>query len=65
MAWQGWALLTSYAAALIGLGVLAPKVRGFELAAVIVVMFVLTAALVVVAKARTKGGWRWRHGEND
>lgn len=65
VAWQGWVLLLSYTAAIMGLGVLAPTVRGLELAAVILVMVVLTVAFVMVAKARTEGGWRWRHGKDD
>ncbi len=68
IAWQGWALLLSYIAAFTGLAAagaadrhaaeaLAPAIAGMVL--------VLTAAFVVVAKVRTRGGWRWRWGEDD
>ncbi len=66
IAWQGWALLLSYLAALIGLGVLAERLRDEALVGAIVLMLALTAALIVIVKARTRGGeWRWRWGEDD
>ncbi|HWK41242.1 MAG TPA: hypothetical protein VNR60_04860 [Croceibacterium sp.] len=63
IAWQGWVLLLSYMAAIIGLAVLAPYMHGAELIGLIALMVFLTAILVVIAKARTKGGWRWRNGD--
>ncbi len=64
IAWQGWALLLSYIAAMTGLSVLAEQARGQALLGVTAGMLLLTAALVVVAKARTRGGWHWRWGDD-
>jgi hypothetical protein len=65
IAWQGWALLLSYFAALTGLAVLAERTRGEALIGVTAGMLLLTTVLLVIAKARTRGGWRWRWGEDD
>lgn len=59
-AWQGWVLTVSYAALMIGLGTLAERVRGEALVGVIAGMALATVGFVVVARARTQGGWRWR-----
>ena len=56
VAWQGWALLASHIALLVGLGAL---LREHPVA---LVAAVLTAALLPMPlyAARTEGGWRWR-----
>ena len=64
IAWQGWALLVSYTAALIALGAPAERTHGGALAGVIGLMVLLTALLVAIACARTRGEWRWRWGED-
>lgn len=63
--WEGWALILSYMAAMIGLALLAETSAGTRLMGLIVVMILITAILLVVAKARTEGGWRWRSGDDD
>ena len=65
IAWQGWVLLLSYMGAMIGLAVVAERVRGIELAGVIALMLAVTAVLVAVVRARTDGEWRWRSGGGD
>jgi hypothetical protein len=65
IAWQGWVLLLSFTAALLGLALLAARARGYALAGTIALIVLLTAILVLVAKARTRGEWRWRWGEDD
>jgi hypothetical protein len=64
IAWQGWAVLLSYIAAMLGLAVLAERTHGEALAGVIIGMVLLSVALVLVTKARTRGGWQWRWGED-
>jgi hypothetical protein len=66
IAWQGWVLLTSYFAAIIGLAIVAGRTRDEALVGMIaLLMLLLTTVLVAVAKARTRGDWRWRWGEDD
>lgn len=61
IAWQGWVVLLAFVALIIGLVAmreLRPVLRFGGMAAAI-------AALVVISKKRTRGGWRWRWGEWD
>jgi hypothetical protein len=64
IAWQGWVLMLSYIAVMLGLGVLAERMRDEALVATIAGMLLATIAFVVIARARTRGGWRWRRGED-
>jgi hypothetical protein len=61
ISWQGWALTIGYIAIVIGL-VLTLKDRLLQLIALLVP---LTATYAVVAARTTKGGWRWRWGDED
>ena len=65
IAWQGWVLVLSYLLAIMGLAVLAERVRGYALAGVILLMLLATGILLAVSWARTEGGWRCRWGEDD
>ena len=65
IAWQGWVLLLSYMAAVIGLAVLAGQASGWALAGIVALILLLTGIFVVIAHARTRGEWRWRWGEDD
>ncbi|RZP17847.1 MAG: hypothetical protein EVA34_10565 [Erythrobacter sp.] len=65
IAWQGWALLAGYIAVM-----LAPTpllewdpILGTGIAAA--AWIVASALFLWVAKRKTRGGWRWRHGERD
>ena len=58
IAWQGWAVLGVYVAAMIlNVLLLRRSVVGF-----VIVLLVATAAVTAVAKAKTRGGWKWREG---
>lgn len=61
IAWQGWALLSIWAA-LIGLALLifGPE----DILALAIVIPVTAAALIIVART-TRGGWRWRWGDKE
>ena len=63
IAWQGWALLGSYLAAVIGFGVLAERLVGVALVGAVLAILGISAGFVAIAKARTRGGWRWRWGD--
>ena len=58
---QGWAITLAYVA-LIGLaGFLIPySLIGFASVAIM-----LTAVLTVIASRTTRGGWRWRWGDDE
>jgi hypothetical protein len=59
--WQGWALLLSHMAVLIGIGV------GLAEQPVLMLPLILIAAFapMPIYAARTEGGWKWRGGLND
>jgi len=63
IAWQGWVLLLSYSAAVIGLALLATRASAAASAGLAALIAMLTAIFVLIAKARTRGDWRWRWGE--
>lgn len=62
IAWQGWALLAAYCALLAGLGLLASSDREIGPLLAFAGFVPATLALVLICKARTRGGWRWRWG---
>lgn len=65
IAWQGWALLGGYSAIALLCGLLLawdPAIGG---PAAIILLMISTLALTIVSKARTRGGWRWRWGDED
>ncbi|WP_114227578.1 MULTISPECIES: hypothetical protein [Sphingomonas] len=61
IAWQGWAVLGVYFA-LVGVAL-----RYFDDDKLTGAAIVLpaTAALIFVASRTTRGGWRWRRGDDD
>ncbi len=63
--WEGWVVLAAYLVAIPLTHLLAyrfmPPMSARVLSLAIII--VLTAGLVLVAKARTEGGWRWRNGK--
>ena len=59
--WQGWAVLGVFIAAITVAGfTLLPEHWGFYIWAIVVA----TAAITIIAARTTKGGWRWRWGED-
>ena len=61
IAWQGWALVASFLAALL----LAWLLFGSEDLRALAIIVPATLALLVISAATTKGGWRWRWGEEE
>ena len=62
---QGWLLLAGYSALAIGCGLLVQwdhKIGGLAAAAI---MVPATVGLIAISKARTRGGWRWRWGDEN
>ncbi len=66
LCWEGWALLLGYATAVLFLPMISLYVFGISSAPWIslAMLIVLTPPFVVVARRRTKGGWRWRNGRD-
>ena len=61
ISWQGWALLAGFLGISWAVSVL---FRNRVLITLAIMVPVATVFLVVVAKT-TRGGWRWRWGEDD
>ena len=61
ISWQGWALTLAYVAIAIGLS-LYFKARPPALIASVIPV---TVVFCVIAAKTTKGGWRWRWGDED
>jgi prolipoprotein diacylglyceryltransferase len=59
--WQGWALIIGFVAALVAI---AFTLR-HHLIQLIAALVPITLAFVVIAARTTRGGWRWRCGEED
>lgn len=59
IAWQGWATLALYGAAVGGaMALLIPR-HPYPFVAI---TLIATAALIVIAGQHTRGGWKWRWG---
>ena len=60
IAWQGWAVLGIYVVIAMLAGLMwETQDKVYRIAAAI--LFVLaTLALILVSRAKTRGGWRWR-----
>ncbi len=61
IAWQGWAVALTYciAVTLSALFVLPRSIGAF-----VAVVLGLTAAFILICARTTRGGWRWRWGED-
>lgn len=57
-AWQGWALLLSYLAVVLGAGIAVADEPGKPL----VVILPATLLLILLSRRHTRGGWTWRWG---
>lgn len=62
IAWQGWVLMAVYFAATIGFAVL---LMPTHVLAFIGITLALSILLMVIAARHTRGGWRWRWGDDD
>ena len=65
IAWQGWATVVAYIVTMVLAGLMLehspPEFRPVAIG----IMVVATIVFVLVARARTRGGWRWHSGESD
>ena len=57
IAWQGWFLLIGYVVIITGLSFIAKQIGPLVFIAAAVLV---TVPFMVIAKRRTKGGWKWR-----
>lgn len=61
IAWQGWAVLLSAIAIIVGVGILLDGRPALQAAIVLPVV----AVLALVTAFKTRGGWRWRWGDSE
>ena len=61
ISWQGWAVTLLFAAVAVGVPFL---VEG-RLEQVIAIYVLMTTIFLVISAKTTRGGWRWRWGEED
>lgn len=61
IAWQGWALLISF----IALIALASFVIQYSWLGYFSIVATLTIGFSLICAVTTRGGWRWRWGEDD
>ena len=59
--WQGWALVGGYLVVLAAAGFIIPYSR-IGYASIVIIM---TASFMIVASRTTRGGWRWRWGDEE
>jgi hypothetical protein len=59
--WQGWALTIGFALFTIGIALEFAQ----ETRQLIAILLPVTAAFLLTCARTTKGGWRWRWGEDD
>jgi hypothetical protein len=61
ISWQGWAVFGGYLILLGCAGFLIPR----TLIGYVSVMTILTVVFIVIVARTTKGGWRWRWGDEE
>lgn len=62
ISWQGWLLTIAY---LLVVGALAVALRHRPPTAMIAAIILPTTLFIVVCARTTRGGWRWRWGDDD
>lgn len=63
--WQGWVLLASYLALMLGLVPLLTAANGPGRITALGLMISATALFTIICAKRTQGGWKWRWGKRD
>jgi hypothetical protein len=58
--WEGWAVLTVFMAVILG-AAYTLDADNWRVRAVVMPLAVL--ALIIISAAKTRGGWRWRWGQ--
>ena len=61
VAWQGWASTLAYLAIVIGSALLLAERNPWAFGSII---FTATAIFLLIAARTTRGGWRWRWGDD-
>jgi hypothetical protein len=61
IAWQGWAITLAYCAVVT---LSAWLILPHSISAFVIITLGATAALILVCAFKTRGGWRWRWGED-
>ncbi|QZD96414.1 hypothetical protein [Qipengyuania gelatinilytica] len=64
-AWQGWAVLLGYVATAVVAGLMWESGDEVYTVAGAAIFLVATIAFMLVAKATTPGGWKWRPRKGD
>ncbi len=59
--WQGWALTIGYVVLCVG----AAMVFARKPLVMVALLIPLTATLIVITARTTRGGWRWRWGDEE
>ncbi len=62
ISWQGWLLLIGFLLVAIVSGVILAPLNVFAYLAPVIP---LTVAFVLIARNTTRGGWRWRWGDDE
>lgn len=65
ISWEGWSIMAGYIALMIAAALIIENAQSSYRFLVIIPMLLGTLALVMIAKARTRGGWRWRWASED
>ncbi|WP_435416670.1 hypothetical protein WAB17_07135 [Parerythrobacter aurantius] len=60
IAWQGWVLLAAYLGIMFGIGLFISAGGFANLVVGITGIVLATAVFALIAKKRTRGGWKWR-----
>lgn len=61
--WKGWALLAIYLAVMLAPAPLLERDPGLGLVLALAVWFPATLVVVLIARRKTRGGWRMRSGD--
>jgi hypothetical protein len=66
LCWQGWALMLSPVIVAVPLGFLSAQLWGatYRAPVTIISLLVLLLPVMLIARAKTEGGWRWRWGDD-
>ena len=63
LTWQGWGVLGLYVLTLVILIIIARRSLPLAQAGIFLLIILATSLLMIIARKRTRGGWRWRWGE--
>lgn len=60
--WQGWAMLAVFVLLITAVGLLIPRLGWWGYGSIVTI---LTVSFIAITAAKTKGGIRWRWGEDE